>query len=315
VTIAPITVPITPRSFRQVPGEHHALLEVNGLEARYPPTDRVLREDEMVELVSGCRVLLVGVDPVSEAVMAAGPLAFIAKYGSGLDNVDLAAAGRRGIRVVATPGMNAPSVAELTVALMFALARHLAFHWASMASGTKARRVGIELAGRRLGVLGYGAVGRRVAVLGRALGMSVAVHDAIAGAEAARDGFELVTWEALPPRSDLLTVHVPHDESTHQMVGREALSAMPAGSLLLNTARPDIVDAAALIDALENGHLGGAAFDDMGADAEANARLLASDRFIATPHCGAATVEATVRTGSAAVRAIAEHRGFWAGSP
>ena len=314
MTIAPITVPITPRSFRQVPGDHQALLAANGLEARYPDVDRILREDEMVELVSGCRVLLVGVDPVSEAVMAAGPLAFIAKYGSGLDNVDLAAAGRRGIRVVATPGMNAPSVAELTVALMFALARDVVFHHTGMASGTKARRVGIELAGRRLGVLGYGAIGRRVAALGRALGMSVAVHDPATGAEAARDGFEMLTWEALPPRSDLLTVHVPHDDSTHHLVGREALSAMPAGSLLLNTARPDIVHAAALVDALESGHLGGAAFDDLGGDAEANARLLASGHFIATPHCGAATVEATVRTGSATVRAILEHRSLWAES-
>jgi len=116
-------LPITPRSFRQVQGEHHELLADHELEPRYPDRDRTLDEDEMIELVTGCRALIVGVDPVTDAVLAAGPLALVVKYGAGLDNIDLDAAARRGVVVVPTPGTNAPSVAELTITMMLALAR------------------------------------------------------------------------------------------------------------------------------------------------------------------------------------------------
>src|SRR5688572_8975206 len=118
-------VALTPRSFRHTPGEHLDRLAASGLELRFPELDRPLDEAEMVELVRGCDGLLVGVDPVSDAVLAAGPLRVVVKYGSGLDNIDLAAAQRRGVHVASTPGANARSVAELAMALLLALARHV----------------------------------------------------------------------------------------------------------------------------------------------------------------------------------------------
>jgi D-3-phosphoglycerate dehydrogenase len=304
------SVPITPRSFRQVPGRHLELLAEAGIEPRYPNLGRTLDEAEMRELVAGCRALLVGIDPVSEVVMAAGPLALVVKYGSGLDNVDLAAAERRGITIVTTPGANAPSVAELAVAFMFALARSVPFHHQAMLSGARTRRVGAELAGRRLGVLGYGAIGRLVAALGRGLGMRVAVHDPVAGEAAAADGFEVLGFEELLT-CGVLTIHTPLNDATHHLIGRDQLAAMPAEGLLVNTARPEIVDGVALAEALESGRLAGAAFDDLGEDEAVNARLLACDRFIATPHCGAATTDSAVRTGTAAVQALIDHRDLW----
>jgi phosphoglycerate dehydrogenase-like enzyme len=199
-------------------------------------------------------------------------------------------------------------VAELALALMFALARGLVFHHGGMADGTRTRRVGIELAGRQLGIIGYGAIGRRVAALARSIGMEVVTHDPFVAPDLmAAGGVQAAAWHDVLG-SDVVSVHAPYGEATHHLVDRDALATMPPGGLLVNTARPAIVDAAALADDLESGHLGGAAFDDLGPDATVNARLLACDRFIALPHCGATTVDAVVRTGSAAVRAIVEHQ-------
>jgi D-3-phosphoglycerate dehydrogenase / 2-oxoglutarate reductase len=301
-----ISVPVTPRSFRQVPGEHQELLLANGMVPRYPTVDRLLREAEMIELVAGCRVLLVGLDPVTDAVLAAGPLALVVKYGSGLDNVDLEAAERRGVRVVPTPGTNSPSVAELTIALLFALARDVVPHHRAMVDGSRARKLGIELAGRQLGILGFGNIGRRVAALAHCIGMQVVVHDPFATAS----DFEVVGFERLL-RSDAVSIHVPYSDATHHLIDRRALEAMRPEAILVNTSRPAIVDLAALADALEGGRISGAAFDDLSGEQDAIARLLASDRFVATPHCGAATIDAVVRTGTAAVRALLEHRSLW----
>jgi D-3-phosphoglycerate dehydrogenase / 2-oxoglutarate reductase len=299
-------VAVTPRSFREVAGGHHERLRANGLEPRFPGVSRPLREGEMVRLVRGCPALIVGVDPVTEAVMAAGPLRLVVKYGSGLDNVDLEAAGRLGVRVVPTPGTNAASVAELTIALMLALARHVVPHHRAMRDGTRQRRLGVELAGRRLGIVGLGSIGRRVARSARCLGMEVVAHDPHVPA----GGVELVSWERVL-ECHVLSLHVPYGDDTHHLVDGRALAAMRSDALLLNTARPAIVDAAALAEALEAGRIAGAAFDDLGDDERVAARLLASDRFIATPHCGAATLEAVTRTASAAVGVVLEHRGLW----
>lgn len=301
-------VPITPRSFRQVPGDHQALLQEHDLEPRYPGVDRLLDEDEMIALVSGCRAVIVGLDPVTDAVMAAGPLSIIVKYGSGLDNVDLAAAERRGVRVVATPGMNAPSVAELTIAFMFALARRIVPHHLAMRDGSRMRQLGLELGGRSLGIIGYGNIGRRVAGIGRCIGMEVLVHDPYV----AQHEFQTGDLDRILA-CDVVSVHVPHDEATHHLIARRELATMGPAALLINTSRPPVVDLAALAEALDEGRIGGAAFDDLAGDQGIMARLLTSDRFLATPHCGAATLDGSVRTGVATVRALLEHRSLWDG--
>ena len=300
------TIPITPRGFREVDGEHKELLAANGLEPRYPAVGRTLTEDELVELVAGCRAVIVGLDPVTDRVMAAGPLSLVVKYGAGLDNVDLDAAEHRRVLVVPTPGANSLSVAELTIGFMLALARALVYHHSAMADGTRSRRVGMELAGRRLGLIGFGYVGQRVAALASCLGMEVVVYDPVVHVT----GYEQVDLERVLG-CDVVSIHAPHNEATHHLIDAEALAAMGPSALLINTARPAIVDQAALADALARGHLGGAAFDDLTRDPEISARLLASDRFISAPHCGATTREAVVRTGAATVRALLEHRDRW----
>jgi D-3-phosphoglycerate dehydrogenase / 2-oxoglutarate reductase len=293
-------VAVTARSFRQVPGEHQELLRAAGLPVRFAEADRPLDEEELVELVRGCWGLIVGVDPVTAAVLDAGPLRVVVRFGSGTDSIDLAAARSRGVKISSTPGANARSVAELTIGLLLALARHLVLHDRQVRSGSWSRHTGIELAGRRLGVVGYGAVGRQVAGLAGALGMEVVATD-----PAVRDAdVPLVDLETLLASSDAVTLHVPLTDDTQGMLGAAQLDRMRPQALLVNASRSGLVDEQALAQALAAGRLGGAAFDTFEREPPEASPLLALDNFIASPHAGAATVEAATRAGVAAVREL-----------
>jgi D-3-phosphoglycerate dehydrogenase / 2-oxoglutarate reductase len=293
-------VAVTARSFRQVHGEHQELLRATGLPVRYAEADRPLGEDELVELVRGCWGLIVGVDPVSAAVLDAGPLQVVVRFGSGTDNVDLEAARRRGVRVAATPGANARSVAELAIGLLLALARHLVLHDREVRSGSWSRHTGIELAGRRLGVVGYGAVGRQVAGIARAIGMEVAATDPMVR----EADVPLVDLETLLAASDAVTLHAPLADDTRGMIGAAELGRMQRQALLINTSRGGLVDERALAEALAAGRIRGAAFDTFEREPPEGSRLLELDNFVASPHAGGATVEAVTRAGIAAVRAL-----------
>lgn len=293
-------VAITPRSFRQTPGEHHDVLGASPLEVRFPDKDRPLEERELIELVRGCDGLIVGVDPVSERVIEAGPLRVVVKYGSGTDNIDLSAADRLGVKVSSTPGANARSVAELTIALLFALARHVVVHDRTVRAGSWSRRGGIELAGKRLGVIGYGAVGREVARLAASLGMHVVAHDPFVE----NPDVELVDLDDLLASCDAVSLHVPLDDSTRGMIGAEALKRMRSGALLVNTARGGLVDEHALADALSSGRLGGAGLDVFADEPPVGSPLLRLENVVVSPHAGAATVEAAQRTAIQAVRQL-----------
>jgi len=293
-------VAVTARAFRQVPGEHHDLLRAAGLQARFAEVDRPLEERELVDLVRGCWGLIVGLDPVTAAVLDAGPLRVVVRFGSGTDNIDLAAAGQRGAKVASTPGANARSVAELTIGLLLALARHLVLHDREVRSGAWSRHTGIELAGRRLGIVGYGAVGRQVAAIARALGMEVVASDPFVR----EADVPLVDLKALLTSSDAVTLHAPLADDTRGMIGAAELARMRPHALLVNTSRGGLVDERALAETLAAGRIRGAAFDAFEREPPEASPLLALDNFIASPHAGAATVEAARRTGVAAVREL-----------
>jgi D-3-phosphoglycerate dehydrogenase len=293
-------VAVTARAFRQVPGEHHDLLRAAGLQARFAEVDRPLEERELVDLVRGCWGLIVGLDPVTAAVLDAGPLRVVVRFGSGTDNIDLAAAGQRGAKVASTPGANARSVAELTIGLLLALARHLVLHDREVRSGAWSRHTGIELAGRRLGIVGYGAVGRQVAAIARAIGMEVVASDPFVR----EADVPLVDLKALLTSSDAVTLHAPLADDTRGMIGAAELARMRPHALLVNTSRGGLVDERALAETLAAGRIRGAAFDAFECEPPEASPLLALDNFIASPHAGAATVEAARRTGVAAVREL-----------
>lgn len=293
-------VAITPRSFRATPGPHVDLLRESALDARFPEQERPLTEDEMVRLVKGCAGLLVGVDPVTRRVLEAGPLRVVVKYGSGTDNIDLAAAEELGVKVSATPALNARSVAELTVGLLLALARHIALHDRLARAGSWERRLGIELEGKRLGIVGYGAVGREVARIARSLGMEVVAHDPFVP----EADVELVDLATLLGSVDAISLHVPLSESTRNLIDAEALRRTRTGALLVNTARGGIVDEHALADALRSGRLAGVALDVFAEEPPVDSPLLGLENAVLSPHAGAATVEVAHRAGVQALEQL-----------
>jgi D-3-phosphoglycerate dehydrogenase len=247
--------------------------------------------------------------PVNAAAMDASPkLRIIARHGVGVDDVDLAAARARGLLVTRAPGSNTAAVAEHTLALLLALAKDLRPLGASIADGNwrgAATRVR-DVAGLRLGLLGFGAIGRAVAALAQPFGMKVAAFDPVA--DPARFGAvrRAETLLALMAESDAVSVHCPAVPATHHIIDATALAAMPQGGYLLNTARGGIIDEAALLAALESGHLAGAALDVFEHEPPPpDHKLRRHTRVLVTPHVAGVTDGSLVNMGVMAAECIA----------
>lgn len=247
----------------------------------------------------------------AEIIEAGKRLKVVGRAGVGVDNIDLEAATRRGIVVMNTPGGNTITVAELTVAMMMAVSRHIPQATASIKSGRweKKKFQGRELFGKTLGVIGIGNIGS--VVVDRCLGMKMKVlaYDPFISEEAARNlGCELVPLDDLYRRSDYISVHVPFTEQTRGLIGKDALSKMKKGAYLVNCARGGIVDEAALHEALGSGKLGGAALDVFAEEpARADHPLLKLDNFICTPHLGASTEEAQQNVATALAEQMVDY--------
>jgi D-3-phosphoglycerate dehydrogenase len=223
-------------------------------------------------------------------------LRVVGRAGVGVDNVDLEAATRRGVVVMNTPGGSSVTVAELALAMMLALSRHIAQATASVKGGKweKKRFQGHELAGKTLGVVGIGNIGSVVVDRARAMKMSVVAFDPFVSEDAASQmGVELVPLEEVWKRADVISLHVPLTEKTRNVVNAASLAQTKKGVLLVNCARGGLVDEKALADALASGHVGGAALDVFEKEpVSPDNPLLRLDGFICTPHLGASTEEA-----------------------
>jgi D-3-phosphoglycerate dehydrogenase / 2-oxoglutarate reductase len=243
----------------------------------------------------------------AEAIAAGSRLIVIGRAGVGVDNVDLEAATRAGIVVVNAPTGNTIAAAEHTLALLFAVARRIAAADASVRRGewARGRFTGLELRGRRLGILGLGKIGMAVADRARGLEMSVLAHDPFVTPEAAAShGVELVAMEQLLARSDVLTVHVPLTRGTRHVIGAAELARLPAGAIVLNVARGGVIDEAALAAALASGHLGGAGVDVFTEEPPTTSPLLDAPNTVLTPHLGASTAEAQERVAVEAAQQV-----------
>lgn len=233
----------------------------------------------------------------AELLQDPGKLRAIVRAGVGVDNIDVAAATRRGIIVMNTPGGNTISTAEQTIALLMALARHVPFADASLHSGKweRSRFVGVQLAGKTLGVVGLGRIGREVARRAAGLDMKVLGFDPFLSPDrAAQLGIEATgDLASLLPRVDFLTVHTPLTPETTNLIGARELAAMKKGARVLNCARGGIINEQALGEALQSGHLAGAALDVFVQEpVPADHPLLKMPNVVVTPHLGASTVEA-----------------------
>ena len=235
----------------------------------------------------------------AQTLAAAPQLKLITVVGTGVDNVDVAECKRKGVVVCNTPGVATASVAELTLGLVLAVARMIPASDRALRAGEWRHWEGPELAGKTLGLLGLGAIGRQVAGLGRGVGMRVigwTFHPDPIRATAA--GVELVGFEQLFRQADVLSIHLRLSPHSIGLVGEKELSLLKPGAILVNTARAAIVDQAALVAALQSGRLGGVALDVHDPEPlppEKNP-YLAFDNVVLTPHAGTVTREANLRS-------------------
>jgi D-3-phosphoglycerate dehydrogenase len=268
--------------------------------------------DELSAALADADALIVrSATKVTAALIGAAPkLRAIARAGAGVDNIDVDAATARGIVVMNTPGATSTSVAELTLGLMLALARHIPGADRAMKAATweKKRLVGTELAGKTLGVVGLGRVGRIVARLGRALGMAVVAHDpAVSGADIGDPDVLSLSLDDLCARADYVTLHVPATPDTYHLFDAARLAGCRRGMRLINTSRGELVDAAALLAALRSGHVAGAALDVHAEEPPADWTLAQHPGVVATPHVAASTHEAQERVGLESAVAVRDY--------
>jgi D-3-phosphoglycerate dehydrogenase len=264
---------------------------------------KAMSPEELAKLIAPYDAMMIrsGTRVTDEALAPAAKLRIIGRPGVGVDNVDLDAATRRGIVVMNSPGGNIVSTAELTLALLLAVARPVAAADAAMKAERWDRKSfgGVELSGRRLGVVGLGRIGREVAARCRALGMDVVAFDPfVAQAVADQLGVKRVTLDELLAGSDYVTLHTVLSAETRHLIGKQALQKVKPGIRIVNAARGELIDEAALLEALESGRVAGAALDVHAQEPPKDWRLAKHPRVVATPHIGAQTREAQERVGT-----------------
>ncbi len=257
-----------------------------------------LREPELTLAARGVHALLVrSATRITRGVIAAAPqLRVVGRAGVGVDNIDCEAATEHGVLVLNAPEGNTTTTAELALALLFALARRIPRADALVRSGgwSKSGLVGLELTGKTLGVVGLGRIGRALAQRARGLQMEVLASDPfLPPGSRAPEGVSLVELEELLARAHFVSLHTPLTPATHHLIDAARLASMRPGALLVNAARGGLVDEAALLAALESGHLGGAALDVYEQEPPPQAHpLYARADVVLTPHLGASSREA-----------------------
>jgi len=227
-------------------------------------------------------------------------LRVIGRAGVGVDNVDLEAATRHGIAVMNTPGANAVAVAEHTLGMALAMARHLCRADALMHAGKWEKKTlqGTELRGKTLGIVGLGRIGIEVARRARAFGMKLLAHDPFVTPEAVRQAeIELTSLDKVLAAADYLTLHLALTPQSAEMINAETIKKMKKGARLINCARGELLNEAAVADALKSGHLAGAAVDVFTEEPPKNSPLLTAPNVILTPHIGGSTHEAQEAVG------------------
>jgi D-3-phosphoglycerate dehydrogenase len=256
-----------------------------------------LTPDTLKEIIKNYDALIVrSATTVSSGIIEAGKLRVIGRAGVGLDNVDLAAATKKGILVMNTPGGNTISTAEHTMSMILALSRNIAQANASTKKGEwkRSKFMGVELYNKMLGVVGFGRIGKEVAKRALSFGMKVLSYDPFLSREVAESiGVEIVELKTLLQQADYITVHTPLTDETKHMISVEAFALMKSGVRIINCARGGIIDETALAEAIKQGKVSGAALDVFEKEPlSTESEFLKMDNVILTPHLGASTEEA-----------------------
>lgn len=269
-----------------------------------------LNGDALVAFLSGHDKAVTALEKLDEPVLSRLPdLKVVGKYGVGLDMIDLAAMSRLGKKLGWTGGVNRRSVSELVIAFMIALLRHIPQGNALIRAGGWRQLMGRQLSERTVGIVGCGHIGKDLSRLLKAFGCRVLAHDIRDFPEFyAATGVETMALEALLAEADIVTLHLPFDASTRNILSAERLALMRPDAILINAARGGLVDEAALRTMLETGRLAAAAFDVFATEPPEDRALIDLPNFLCTPHVGGSAEEAVLAMGRAAIAGLDQAR-------
>jgi len=277
-------------------------------ETRLNEADRPFSQAELVEAVKTADVVVPTVtDRIDSAVLsqAGERLKLIANFGNGVDNIDVVTANNRGITVTNTPGVLTEDTADMTMALILGVPRRIAEGIKALEHGewtgwSPTWMLGHRIWGKRLGIVGMGRIGQAVARRAKAFGMSIHYHNRRRVPEATEEALEATYWDSLDQmlaRMDVVSIHCPHTPATFHLLSARRLKLMKPEAYIVNTARGEVIDEAALIRQLEADQLAGAGLDVFEHEPAVNPKLVASDKVVLLPHMGSATIEGRVDMG------------------
>lgn len=294
-----LKVLVTPRSYGKNDPDVFGMLEKTGVTIVRNETGGILDKVSMKKLLADCDGIIVGVDPLDSEVIAAAPkLRAIAKYGVGVDNIDLEAAKERGIAVSRTVGANSEAVADYAMTLMLMVARKAALIDRKCRYGDWTKVTTTDISHKTLGLLGMGAIGKLVAVRAQGFSMKVLAHDTIWDEPyATAHNIQRATPEEIYRNADFISVHLPLIPETKNYISEAEIKQMKPSVILINTARGGIIDENALFDALHKGNIYGAGIDAFIVEPPKDPRWFTLDNVVLGSHCAASTDGATLNMG------------------
>lgn len=268
-----------------------------------------LNGESLIEFLRGHDKAITALERLDDGVLAALPdLKVVGKYGVGLDMIDMAAMRRHGKQLGWTGGVNRRSVSELVISFAIALLRHVPAAQREILGGTWRQHVGGHLSGRTVGIIGCGYIGKDLVKMLQPFGCPILVNDILDFPEFYEEyGIEAVTLKELLSRSDVVTLHVPLDDSTENMLTAERLNLMKPEAILINAARGGLLDEQELKAMLKEKRLAAAALDVFSVEPPTDYELLELPNFLVTPHIGGSAVEAILAMGRAAIDGLNNH--------
>ena len=300
-------IAVTSRSFSRHPVLRAELLEAYA-DVTFNDDGLRLTGAALIDFVTGHDRAITALEVLDEDFFRAVPeLEIVSKYGVGVDMVDFDAMLRHDVKLGWTGGVNKRSVSELVISSVIALLRHVPVANREVRTGTWRQVKGLQLSQRTVGIVGCGHVGKDLAILLRAFGCRVLAHDILDFPEFyAANGVEPVGLEELLAASDIITLHLPLNETTRNILSADRMALIKPGAVLVNTARGGLVDEPTLKAMLLDGKLAGAAFDVFVEEPPEDTEILTLPTMLATPHIGGSSEEAILAMGRAAIRGLDE---------
>ena len=265
---------------------------------------------DLIDFIGDAEAVIVGLEDYNKYIIDSCPrVKFVAKYGVGLDNVDIDYCREKGIKIGWTAGVNKLSVAEMAIGYMLMLSRNLYVTSNQLKREIWNKSGGANLSGKTVGIIGAGHIGKELIRLLRPFGCRILVNDIIDQEEYyASVGVESVEKDQLFRESDVITLHTPHTLETHNMVDAEALAMMKSSAIVLNTARGELIDLDALKNALKSKLIAGAAIDVYYQEPPEDPELIEIENLINTPHIGGNSIESILAMGRSAIKSLVEYK-------